>query len=208
MASTRLVTKESLNGLGRGMSKRQRVPVEFSDFEGLIRHMIDKSGKTGVEVSGDIGRSGNYIWAMLRNGTTPRADLLASIAAACGYELVLSGHGETILVSRADGGGLGIKSQLMRSFYDGLQLKHASPDNLNVTLIRGEDDPPGDGFALVFSNDLKVQVVVSYEVVRDLVSDPPDLDGSDMSESDLLALNEEWIEEASRWPDESSSQPS
>ena len=36
---------------------------------------------------------------MLGDGTTPRIDLMAKIANACGYDLVLLGHGEGLSVT-------------------------------------------------------------------------------------------------------------
>ena len=61
------------------------VPAEINDIDSLIRRMIFWSGISGTEVSRRIGRSDNYIWSMLRNGTMPGVDLLAAIAEACGY---------------------------------------------------------------------------------------------------------------------------
>lgn len=62
----------------------------------LVKNMIEKSGRSAAEISRDIGRSSNYISSMVYNMTVPRADLLADIAHACGYELQLVGHGETL----------------------------------------------------------------------------------------------------------------
>lgn len=68
--------------------------------------MVDASGKSGVQVSREIGRSDNYLWSMLRNGTMPGVDLFVAIAKACGYSVELTGPfgtGETIVLSVENG---------------------------------------------------------------------------------------------------------
>lgn len=54
-----------------------------------VRLMLDRSGATAYRVAVAIGRKPNYISGMLRRGSVPSADLLARIAAACGYSLRL-----------------------------------------------------------------------------------------------------------------------
>lgn len=78
------------------MSDKQTVPNTYNGVPELIRHMVTMSGKSGIQVSRDIGRSDNYLWSMVRNETTPRTDLLVKIAEACGYEVQLVGHDETL----------------------------------------------------------------------------------------------------------------
>lgn len=73
------------------MPRKLSAPVDFSDLDGCIRHMVDASGKSGVQVSREIGRSDNYLWSMLRNGTMPGIDLFVAIARACGYSVELTG---------------------------------------------------------------------------------------------------------------------
>lgn len=53
--------------------------------------MVALSGKSGIQVSREIGRSDNYLWSMLRNKTMPGLDLFVSIANACGYTVELHG---------------------------------------------------------------------------------------------------------------------
>lgn len=69
--------------------------------------MVDASGKSGVQVSREIGRSDNYLWSMLRNGTMPGLDLFVAIARACGYSVELTGPNpsasETINLSVENG---------------------------------------------------------------------------------------------------------
>lgn len=89
------------------MPRKLSAPVDFSDLDGCIRHMVDASGKSGVQVSREIGRSDNYLWSMLRNGTMPGVDLFVAIARACGYSVELTGPdfgtNETISLSVENG---------------------------------------------------------------------------------------------------------
>lgn len=63
-----------------------------------IRHMCDKAGKGTTVVSKDIGRGSSFVGSILSRGSVPKADTLAEIAEACGYELALIGHGEQIVI--------------------------------------------------------------------------------------------------------------
>jgi len=54
-----------------------------------LRLMLDRSGTTAYRVAVDMGRSPSYVSSMLRRGSVPSADLLARMAAACGYSLRL-----------------------------------------------------------------------------------------------------------------------
>ena len=76
------------------MSKRKSVSIQQA-----IRHMIANSQKTFAAASREIGRNSRYISVMLGDATTPRLDLMAKIANACGYDLVLLGHGEGLEVT-------------------------------------------------------------------------------------------------------------
>lgn len=58
-------------------------------FQELIRHMLAASGKSAAQVSRELGNDSNHLSVILSSGRTPRADLLAKIADACGYELIL-----------------------------------------------------------------------------------------------------------------------
>lgn len=66
-----------------------------------LRLMLDRSGATAYRVAVAIGRKPNYVSGMLRRGSVPSADLLARMAAACGYSLQLAplNGGETIDIS-------------------------------------------------------------------------------------------------------------
>ena len=61
-----------------------------------IDTMCDASGKSQRTVSTEIGKSPTFIGTTLSKGSVPRIDTMAAIARACGFELVLRGHGLTI----------------------------------------------------------------------------------------------------------------
>lgn len=63
-----------------------------------IRHMCDKAGKGTTIVSKDIRRGSSFVGSILSRGSVPKADTLAEIAEACGYQLTLIGHGEQIVI--------------------------------------------------------------------------------------------------------------
>ena len=66
--------------------------------EEAIRQMCRTAQMGTVAVSEEIGRNRSYVGNMLSRGSTPQADTLAKIAKACGYELLLKGHGETLTI--------------------------------------------------------------------------------------------------------------
>lgn len=69
----------------------------MADYKGVVEHMVAASGKPLSQVSTEIGRARTFLNAsMAREGWSPRADTLAEICGACGYELVARGHGEEI----------------------------------------------------------------------------------------------------------------
>ena len=54
-----------------------------------MRLIIEASGKSGRQVAREIGRSDSFVSSSLAQGVCPRADTLAHVAHACGYELAL-----------------------------------------------------------------------------------------------------------------------
>lgn len=72
---------------------------EITEYGSLIRHMVSMSGKKAAEVSRELGKSSGYLAVLLADGRTPRTDLFVKIVEACGYRLVLEGHGESIAVT-------------------------------------------------------------------------------------------------------------
>ena len=76
----------------RTVSAQDRQDVEtVSDF---IRYAVAQSGRTGKEISKQIGRSENFIWSTLKAGSIPRLDTFVAIANACGYYVEVSSFGE------------------------------------------------------------------------------------------------------------------
>lgn len=63
---------------------------------GAIKKMIANSGKSARAVSVEMGKSPNYMGATLAKVSDIGAANVARVAKACGYELILKGHGEEI----------------------------------------------------------------------------------------------------------------
>ena len=61
-----------------------------------IAKMCEISGKSQRSVSSEIGKAPTFISSTLNKGSVPRIDTMAKIAEACGFELVLRGHGVTM----------------------------------------------------------------------------------------------------------------
>ena len=70
-----------------------------------VRAMLDASGTTAYRAALRLGRSSTYVSGMLNRGSVPSADMLARIAAACGYEMLLVPKDKTLDTLRIDGGG-------------------------------------------------------------------------------------------------------
>lgn len=66
-----------------------------------IQGMVEVSGKSQREVSQEIGKVPTFIGTTVYRRSSPRADTLARIAEACGFQLVLEGHGTRMVI---DGG--------------------------------------------------------------------------------------------------------
>lgn len=54
-----------------------------------LRTIVRESGQTLRSISTTIGRSQNYMAATVQNDSAPKADTIAEIADACGYDLLL-----------------------------------------------------------------------------------------------------------------------
>jgi len=63
-----------------------------------VQHVISHSGKPAVAVSREMGMSQNYVTNIITRGSIPRLDTFARICEACGYEVVLQGHGERVVL--------------------------------------------------------------------------------------------------------------
>lgn len=70
-----------------------------------LQAMLDASGTTPYAAARAIGRGSSYVSGMLWRGSVPSADMLARIAAACGYEMLLVPKDKTLDTLRIDGGG-------------------------------------------------------------------------------------------------------
>ena len=78
-----------------------------SDKAGLqlaIRHMVSVAGKSFADVSREMGRVSRYVSVMLHEAVTPRLDVFVKIANACGYDVLLVGHGEGLRLSTEHAG--------------------------------------------------------------------------------------------------------
>ena len=74
------------------------------DASEAMRLIIEASGKSGRQVAREIGRSESFISSSLAQGVCPRADTLARVARACGYELVLIPKPKAGRLTGADSG--------------------------------------------------------------------------------------------------------
>ena len=61
-----------------------------------IDKMCEEAGKSQRTVSKEIGRNPSFLSTSMSKGSVPRVDTMAAIARACGFELVLRGHGVEI----------------------------------------------------------------------------------------------------------------
>lgn len=68
-----------------------------------VRHIISSSGKGGYGLSKELGKSRSYVSVLLRAGDV-KATTLATIAHACGYDLVLVQRdgGDTVKIDGRD----------------------------------------------------------------------------------------------------------
>lgn len=81
------------------------VDVESATLQTAMRHMVASARLAYAQVSRAIGRNDRYVPNMLNNAVTPRADLLCRIANACGYDVLLVGHGEALELTPERMGG-------------------------------------------------------------------------------------------------------
>lgn len=62
-----------------------------------LSRMMEASGRNGNELSLSLGKHRNFIASSLsRDPWNPTIETLAAIARACGFSVVLEGHGERI----------------------------------------------------------------------------------------------------------------
>lgn len=68
----------------------------------VIRYMVDTCGKSQREISRDMGKSDTYIGSSLAQGSKPTLDLVARVAKATGYRLMLQDEAGTLFPIDAD----------------------------------------------------------------------------------------------------------
>lgn len=69
---------------------------------GAINQMVRESGISTRELSRRMGRGDRYITNVLQQTKSPGASIMAEIAKACGYDMRLVGHGQTIHIRPND----------------------------------------------------------------------------------------------------------
>ena len=65
---------------------------------GAISAAVNGSGKSRRQVSIDLGRNETFIGTAIQRRRDVQTSVMAEIAAVCGYQLQLVGHGETIVI--------------------------------------------------------------------------------------------------------------
>ena len=64
----------------------------------VVTHMVRGSGKSARDVSREMGRHYQFITNTVTRKSVPKLDTFVKIAVACGYEVVLRGHGEEVTI--------------------------------------------------------------------------------------------------------------
>ena len=72
------------------------IGCEILNAKQAFRTIADASGLSRRALSAALGKTDNYISALLSQGRAPGSDLMAAIAQACGYTLALIPHGSTL----------------------------------------------------------------------------------------------------------------
>lgn len=115
------------------------------DIAGLVRHMVAMSGKSQRQISLDLGKSGSWLSTTLYNGGNMRVDTLCEVAGACGYDLMVSGHGESF-------------SLVLDEMSDATIEVCADPDEPHSIVFRGvSDDLAAAIFDSLISGGAKVE---------------------------------------------------
>ena len=81
------------------------VPGTRLALDGMVRHMVEKAGKTGSDICRSMNRSPNYLSVMLSKGSTPGLDTFLGIAEAACYQVRMEcvETGERWLLAMDDG---------------------------------------------------------------------------------------------------------
>ena len=73
------------------------------DTTDVMRLMVAASGKSAIALSRELGRGDTFLTSTMTRRSRPRVDTFVAFARACGYEVVLRGHGEELSLSDALG---------------------------------------------------------------------------------------------------------
>ena len=112
------------------------------DLHLLIRHIVRVAGKTLSDVSRELGHARNYLSVVLKDATTPGLDLFVKIANACGYDVLLVGHGEAHRLAAEWIGEAKVSATRLWSV-ESAQVDGASVDRLTLEPVEGQDASPG-----------------------------------------------------------------
>jgi DNA-binding phage protein len=74
----------------------------FMKASEALEHMARMSGLSYAAISRAAVGSNKFVSMTISRGSVPRLDTFARLARACGYEVVLRGHGEEIAVTPED----------------------------------------------------------------------------------------------------------
>lgn len=72
-----------------------------NEWDVILKAMMRGGGQSYRGLSARLGKSATYVNGLMhnyRNGNAPSADILADIAAGCGYEVHVIGHGQDFLI--------------------------------------------------------------------------------------------------------------
>lgn len=94
------------NGFGYALLLVGRGDILDNAGDGVaaVSTMLRRSGLQRREVSRAIGKSPYFLRGVFYRKQRMRADTFASVAAVCGYQLQLVGHGETIVIDPPERG--------------------------------------------------------------------------------------------------------
>ena len=117
----------------------------------VIRHMIRVVGKSFAEVSRAIGRNSRYIPTMLKDATTPGLDLFVKIANACGYDVLLVGHGEAHRLAAERIGEAKVSATRLWSV-ESASVDGASVDRLTLEPVEAQESVLFEGIPYKFED--------------------------------------------------------
>lgn len=72
--------------------------VVHTTATGAMQHMMERTGKSRIALSREMGMSDTYLTTKLQERSKPRTDTLALLANVCGYKLQLVRDDEVIVI--------------------------------------------------------------------------------------------------------------